>query len=87
MKKFEFLPNGQTISEFKGEAKKLHKSGGAESHSDALNKLSKMKFNIAYNKLSPSVQVSSPRIVDSVLYVPIEIDLRHFDGEVFFIIT
>lgn len=84
MKKFEFLPNGQTISEFKGEAKKLHKSGCAESHSDALNKLSKMKFNIAYNKLSPSVHVSSPRIVDSVLYVPIEIDLRHFDGEGFF---
>jgi hypothetical protein len=81
MKKFEFLPNGKTLASFKKEAKAIHKSGKAKSHSAALNALSKDLFNIAFNKLKPEINQSSPMIIKNTLYVPLQVDLSHFDEQ------
>lgn len=60
MKIFEFLPNGQTLLSFKAEAKKLHRAGGAKTHSKALNALSIERLQMPYKKALKQAQAQSP---------------------------
>ena len=82
---FEFLPNGQTLASLKKEARTLHKSGKTKSHTEALNILCSDVCGTSLNKASPNISITSPRIVDNTLLIPIKLDMDVYDrdGEIF----
>ena len=78
---FEILPNGQTLASLKKEARKIHKSGKAKSHTSALNALYKEIGGTSLNKASPEIKMNSPRIVNDTLFIPVKLDMDVFDKD------
>lgn len=76
---FLFLPNGKPLSTINNEARRESKNNKTENLSFFKNKISKALFNISYNKLVNGMEENSPKIIDNILYVPVTIDLRHYD--------
>lgn len=81
---FKFLPNGKPLASLKNEAHKIFKSSEAKSLSMAKNLLSNKLFNKSYNKMVKDLEISSPQVIEGILYMPIKINLSNYDKEGYF---
>jgi hypothetical protein len=68
---FTFFSNGQTVNTIKNEAKKAHKAKKYNTHSEALNAISKSISNLSFNAAVKVAENESPFLLEDTLYFPL----------------